>query len=132
MLTDDFERKGGHLKSVANEQGDIGISEVTNESFNEAATAGEILQSPQEIIESKVDELHRSLDILGVANPSDKEVTVFGGFHESWEKKSCNGKLLYFQTFQHAFSNTVFSFRAVKLLSYDHELMGSSRGNGLQ
>ncbi|PHT48885.1 hypothetical protein CQW23_13093 [Capsicum baccatum] len=90
MLTDDFERKGGHLKSVANEQGDIGISEVTNESFNEAATAGEILQSPQEIIESKVDELHRSLDILGVDNPSDKEVTVFGGFHESWEKKSCN------------------------------------------
>ncbi|PHU18539.1 hypothetical protein BC332_14234 [Capsicum chinense] len=46
MLTDDFERKGGHLKSVANEQ--------------------------------------------GVDNPSDKEVTVFGGFHESWEKKSCN------------------------------------------
>ncbi|KAM3345330.1 hypothetical protein P3S68_025039 [Capsicum galapagoense] len=90
MLTDDFERKGGHLKSVANEQGDIGISEVTNESFNEAGTAGEILQSPQEIIESKVDELHRSLDILGVDNPSDKEATVFGGFHESWEKKSCN------------------------------------------
>ncbi|KAF3627405.1 hypothetical protein FXO37_29871 [Capsicum annuum] len=46
MLTGDFERKGGHLKSVANEQ--------------------------------------------GVDNPSDKEVTVFGGFHESWEKKSCN------------------------------------------
>ncbi|PHU18550.1 hypothetical protein BC332_14245 [Capsicum chinense] len=90
MLTDDFERKGGHLKSVANEQGNIGILEVTNESFNEAATAGEILQSPQEIIESKVDELHRSLDILGMDNPSDKEATVFGGFHESWEKKPCN------------------------------------------
>ncbi|PHT49133.1 hypothetical protein CQW23_13341 [Capsicum baccatum] len=90
MLTDDFERKGVHLKSVANEQGDIGLSEVTNESFNEAATAGEILQSLQEIIESKVDELHRSLDILGVDNPSDKEATVFGGFHESWEKKPCN------------------------------------------
>ncbi|KAM3236683.1 hypothetical protein P3L10_016720 [Capsicum annuum] len=90
MLTDDFERKGGHLKSVANEEGNIGILEVTNESFNEAATAGEILQSPQEIIESKVDELHRSLDILGVDNPSDKEATVFGGFHESWEKKPCN------------------------------------------
>ncbi|PHT49137.1 hypothetical protein CQW23_13345 [Capsicum baccatum] len=90
MLTDSFERKGGHLKSIANEQGGIGISEVTNESFNETATAGEILQSPQEIIESKVNELHRSLDILGVDNPSDKEVTIFGGFHESWEKKSCN------------------------------------------
>ncbi|PHU18535.1 hypothetical protein BC332_14230 [Capsicum chinense] len=49
MLTDDFERKGGHLKSVANEQ-----------------------------------------DILGVDNPSDKEATVFGVFHESWEKKPCN------------------------------------------
>ncbi|PHU06601.1 hypothetical protein BC332_23090 [Capsicum chinense] len=40
LLTDDFERKPGHLKSDANEQGDIGISEVTNESFNEAAAAG--------------------------------------------------------------------------------------------
>ncbi|PHT62336.1 hypothetical protein T459_33832 [Capsicum annuum] len=32
----------------------------------------------------------KSLDILGVDNPSDKEATVFGGFHESWEKKPCN------------------------------------------
>lgn len=90
VLTDDFERKAGHLKSVANEQGDIGISEVTNESLNEAVTAGEILQSPQEIIGSKIDELHRSLDILSFGNPSDKEATVFSGFHESWEKKTCN------------------------------------------
>lgn len=92
MLTDDFESKAGHLKSVANEQGDIGISEVTNESFNEAATAGEILQSPQEIIESKMDELHRSLNSLSIDNPSDKEPAVFGGFHESWEKIPCNEK----------------------------------------
>ncbi|PHU06596.1 hypothetical protein BC332_23085 [Capsicum chinense] len=56
LLSDDFERKPRHLKSGANKQGDIGISEVTNDSFNEAAAAGEILHSPQEIIESKVDE----------------------------------------------------------------------------
>lgn len=90
MLTDDFERKDGHLKSVADEQGDIGISEVTNESFNETATAGRILQSPQEIIGSKTDELHSPLDILSIGNPSDKEDAVFSGFHESWEKKPCN------------------------------------------
>ncbi|PHT49281.1 hypothetical protein CQW23_13489 [Capsicum baccatum] len=90
LLTDDFERKPGHLKSDANEQGDIGISEVTNESFNEAAAAGDILQSPQEIIESKVDELHMSRDILGVANLSGKKATVFDGFHESWEDKPWN------------------------------------------
>ncbi|KAM3344933.1 hypothetical protein P3S68_024642 [Capsicum galapagoense] len=90
LLTDDFERKPGHLKSDANEKGDIGISEVTNESFNEAAAAGDILQSPQDIIESKVDELHMSRDILGVANLSGKKATVFDGFHESWEDKPWN------------------------------------------
>lgn len=90
MLTDDFENKAGHMKSDANELGDIGKSEVTNESFNEASTAGDVLQSPQEIIESKLDELHRTVDILSIGNPSDKEPTVFSGFHESWEKKPRN------------------------------------------
>ncbi|CAN4105925.1 unnamed protein product [Withania somnifera] len=90
MLTDDFERKDSHLKSVSNEQGAIDISEVTNESFNETATAGKILQFPQEIIESKTDELHRPLDILSIGNPSDKEAAVFSGFHKSWEKKPSN------------------------------------------
>ncbi|CAN4096037.1 unnamed protein product [Withania somnifera] len=90
MLTDDVERRDGHLKSVGNEQGDIGISEVTNESFNKAATAAQILESPQEIIGSKIDELHRPLDILSIDSPSDKEAAVFSGFHESWEEKPCN------------------------------------------
>lgn len=90
MLTDDFESKAAHAKNVANERGDIGILEVTNESFNEAATAVDILQSPQELIESIMDELHRSLDILSVGNPSDKEPAVFSGFHESWEKNPFN------------------------------------------
>ncbi|KAM3282026.1 hypothetical protein P3S67_027673 [Capsicum chacoense] len=90
FLTDDFERKPRHLKSGANKQGDISISEVTNDSFNEAAAAGEILHSPQKIIESKVDELHMSRDILGVSNLSGKEATIFDGFHESWEDKPCN------------------------------------------
>ncbi|KAK6790300.1 hypothetical protein RDI58_014100 [Solanum bulbocastanum] len=90
LLTDDFESKAGHLKSVANDQGDIGISEVTNESFNEAATAAEILHSPQEIIECKMDELHTSLDVLGIGIPSDKEPAVFSGFQEYLEKIPCN------------------------------------------
>ncbi|KAF3678266.1 hypothetical protein FXO37_04466 [Capsicum annuum] len=90
LLSDDFKRKPRHLKSGAHKQGGIGISEVTNDSFNEAAAAGEILHSPQEIIESKVDELHMSRDILGVSNLSRKESTIFDGFHESWEDKPCN------------------------------------------
>ncbi|XP_059317652.1 protein-tyrosine-phosphatase MKP1 [Lycium ferocissimum] len=63
------------------------LTEVKNESLNEAATGGEILQSPQEIKGSKIDELQRSLEILSIVNPSDKEASVFSGFHESWEEK---------------------------------------------
>ncbi|PHU22292.1 Glycerol-3-phosphate dehydrogenase [NAD(+)] [Capsicum chinense] len=73
-------KKPGNLKSGANEHGDIGISEVTNESFKKAAAASKILQSPQEINKSKVDELHMSRDILAIANLSGKEAPIFGGF----------------------------------------------------
>ncbi|XP_009631517.1 protein-tyrosine-phosphatase MKP1 [Nicotiana tomentosiformis] len=91
MLTDDFERKAGPSKSVANEQGrDIGIAEVTNVFSNESSTVGEILQSPQEINGSRIDELHRSLGILSMVNPSDKETDLFSGFHESRKETPCN------------------------------------------
>ncbi|KAJ8540351.1 hypothetical protein K7X08_030270 [Anisodus acutangulus] len=60
MLTDDIKRK----------------AEVTNESL------GEILEAPQEINGSKIDELQKSLDNLSIANPLDKEAAVFSGFHE--------------------------------------------------
>ncbi|OIT03220.1 protein-tyrosine-phosphatase mkp1 [Nicotiana attenuata] len=91
MLTDDFERKAGPPKSVADEQGHgIGIAEVINDFPNESSTLGEILQSPQEINGSKIDELHRSLGTLSIVNPSDKETDLFSGFHESREETPCN------------------------------------------